>query len=48
MQIILTAIIILGALGYAFWRLFTVFRDNGDPCKGCELKKSCKKFGQSK
>ena len=48
MQLILTAIILFLALGYAFWRIYDAFRADGDPCKGCELKKNCKKFGQSK
>ena len=48
MQYFLTAIILLAALIYAFWRVYDAFRGNGDPCKGCELKKNCKKFGQSK
>ena len=48
MQVFLTAIIVLGALGYASWRIYDAFRADGDPCKGCEMKKNCKKFGQSK
>ena len=48
MQFLLTAIIVLGALGYAFWRIYDAVRDGGDPCKGCELKKNCKKFGSVK
>ena len=48
MQFLLTAIIVLGALGYAFWRIYDAVRDGGDPCKGCELKKNCKKFGSIK
>ena len=48
MQIIITVIILLTALGYASWRIYDAFRSDGDPCKGCELKKNCKKFGQSK
>ena len=48
MQFILTAIIIFGALGYASWRIYDALRADGDPCKCCELKKNCKKFGQSK
>jgi hypothetical protein len=48
MQLFLTAVILILALTYASWRIYDAFRANGDPCKGCELKKNCKKFGQSK
>ena len=43
MQFILTAIIILGAVGYAAWRCYDNFRDGGDPCRDCELKEKCQK-----
>ena len=46
MQTFLTTIILLGALGYASWRIFETFRSDGDPCKGCELRKNCQKNGQ--
>jgi hypothetical protein len=45
MQAVITSIVIICALIYAFWRIYEAFRDGGDPCKGCELKKNCKKFG---
>ena len=48
MQYILTAIIILGAVGYTAWRCYDNFREGGDPCRDCELKKNCKKFGSVK
>ena len=48
MQLILTAIILFGALSYAFWRIYDVFHDVDGPCKACELKKNCKKFGDIK
>ena len=48
MQFILTAIIILGAVGYAAWRCYDNFREGGEPCRNCELKKNCKKFGSVK
>ena len=48
MQIVLSIIVVLGAVGYASWRVYQVFRKNGDPCCGCEMKKNCKKFGSSK
>ena len=48
MQTIITAIIILGALVYAAWRVYDAIRDGGNPCRGCELKKNCKKFGSIK
>ena len=48
MQFFLTIIILLAAMGYAFWRIYDALRADGAPCKDCELKKNCKKFGQSK
>jgi len=48
MQFILTAIIILGAVAYAAWRCYDNFREGGAPCRDCELKKNCKKFGSVK
>ena len=45
MQIMITIIVIIGALCHAFLRIYKAFCDGGDPCKGCELKKNCKKFG---
>jgi hypothetical protein len=47
-QTILTAIVLLLALSFAVWRIFRAFRGDSDPCSCCELKKNCKKFGQSK
>ena len=44
-QILITAIILFAAFGYAAWRLYNTVRKGGDPCKDCELKKNCKKFG---
>jgi len=48
MQIIITAIVIFCALAYAAWRIYRALRSDADPCSGCELKKNCEKFGQSK
>ena len=48
MQIILTILMIMGAVGYAAWRCYDALREGGDPCKDCELKKNCKKFCQNK
>ena len=48
MQITITVIVLLGALSYAAWRIYGVLKDNANPCSGCELKKNCQKFGQSK
>ena len=45
MQAVITSIVIICALIYAFWRIYEAFRNGGDPCKECELKKNCKKFG---
>lgn len=47
MQIILSIIIVLGAVGYAAWRLYNNLRDGGDPCKDCELRKNCQKNSQN-
>jgi len=48
MQLFLTAIMLILALGYASWRIYDALRANGNPCKDCELKKNCKKFGDIK
>ena len=48
MQSIITVIILIVAFGYASWRIYDAMRDGSDPCKDCDLKKNCKKFGQSK
>jgi len=48
MQSIITIVIILIALGYAGWRIYRIVKGHGDPCEGCQLKKNCKKFCQSK
>ena len=48
MQLILTAIILFGALSYAIWRIYDVFHDVDGPCKACKLKKKKKKFGDIK
>ena len=48
MQIVITFIVLLGAIGYAFWRIYEAFRNDEGPCKDCELKKNCKKFGSIK
>ena len=43
MQIVLTIVILMGAVGYAAWRFYDTFREGGDPCKDCEFKKNCTK-----
>ena len=48
MQIIVTVIVLFCALSYAAWRIFRALKGDADPCSGCELKKNCQKFGQSK
>jgi hypothetical protein len=48
MQFLLTAVILFCALCYAFWRIYDAFRNSEGPCKDCELKKNCKKFGDIK
>jgi hypothetical protein len=47
MQVVITGMILLGAAGYAGWRVFQTFRSQGDACCGCEMKKNCQKFGCS-
>ena len=47
-QFYFVIVIILMAIGYAGWRIFEVLKPGGDPCQNCEMKKNCKKFGQSK
>jgi hypothetical protein len=47
-QFYITFCAIFLAIGYAVWRIYRVVRGDADPCSDCELKKNCKKFGQSK
>jgi hypothetical protein len=42
-QLLITVVIIAGAVGYAAWRCYDNFREGGDPCKNCELKEKCQK-----
>ena len=42
-QVILTVVIIVGAVGYAAWRCYDNLREGGDPCRDCELKEKCQK-----
>jgi hypothetical protein len=48
MQFWATVIIVFLAMGYASWRIYEALKPDGDPCKGCQLKKNCQKFGHSK
>jgi hypothetical protein len=48
MQYVVTILIVLLAIGYAGWRICQLLHRNDNTCIGCELKKNCKKFGQSK
>ena len=48
MQDIITFIVVAAAVLYTSWRIYTTLRGESDPCDGCELKKNCRKFGQSK
>jgi hypothetical protein len=48
LQILLTALVLVAALGFAGRYVWRTFRGQNDPCNGCELKKNCKKFGRSK
>ena len=48
MQTILVTIVLIVAVGYASLRIFRIVKGTADPCDGCELKKNCKKFGQSR
>ena len=48
MQVVITSLIVIAAVGYATWRVYQALRPDGDPCQHCELKKNCKKFCQYK
>ena len=48
MQVIIVVIILLSAVGYAFWRIVNTLKGKNDPCNGCEMKKKCQKFCQFK
>lgn len=48
MQTILVILVLSLAVCYASLRIFRVVKGTADPCEGCELKKNCKKFGQSR
>ena len=47
-QLYITVVVIVGAVGYALWRIYNSLHNDKDPCCGCEMKKKCKKFCQSK
>ena len=47
-QFVAVVLILLVAVIYASWRIYRALRSDSDPCSGCELKKNCQKFGQSK
>ena len=48
MQTILVILVLFIAVGYVSQRIFRIVKGTADPCEGCELKKNCKKFGQSR
>ena len=48
MQTLLVILVLVVAVGYASLRIFRMIKGTTDPCDGCELKKNCKKFGQSR
>ncbi|MCR5064303.1 MAG: FeoB-associated Cys-rich membrane protein [Bacteroidales bacterium] len=48
MQNLLTCIIVILALCYAFYRIWRILKKGETPCEGCELKKNCRKFCHSK
>lgn len=37
------AAILVGAIGYATWRVYQALTDEPEACKGCVLAKNCKK-----
>lgn len=37
------AAILVGAIGYATWRVYRALTDELEACKGCALAKNCKK-----
>ena len=47
-QLCITVIVMVGAVGYASWRIYDTLYNGKDPCRDCEMKKNCKKFCQSK
>jgi len=48
MQELAIGVILAVAVGYAGWRVFKSTNADKSFCEDCELKKNCKKFGQSK
>ena len=47
MQIYIVILILAAAIAYAAWTIARAIRQK-DPCCGCESKKNCQKFCQSK
>ena len=45
MQVAVVILAVLGAAGYAAWRVYRMTTGRETPCDCCELKKNCKKFG---
>ena len=37
------AVVLVGAVGYAIWRVYLALTDEPEACKGCALAKNCKK-----
>jgi len=48
MQWLLTILAVSGAAAYAFRRIRKTMKQGDSPCLGCQMKKNCQKFGQSK
>lgn len=51
-QLLVVCLVLMGALGYAGWRVYTAIRSKNDPCYGCdgcqlkELKKRGSQTGE--
>ena len=43
-EMIIVWAVLLIAVGYTGWSIWRVLSGRNDPCRGCELKKNCKKF----
>ena len=47
-ELVIVIVVLIGAVSYTAWRFYQVLKAKESPCEHCELKKNCKKFGQSK
>ena len=47
MQTFIVILAVAGALSYAAWYVYDIFREGGDPCKGCDLREKCHQNSQN-